>query len=306
MRPFPPERIHFSALKQIERSPAHFRAGIVEPSAGSPEMDFGSLVHALVLGGEVIVYDGKRSGGAWAAFKALVDGAPFFVFDGPHRGKAWERAKEEAAGRVIASSGDVEAAEKGRAIQKARRERGAYDAPIVTTAEMRRAERAAASVHACDDAVALLRGAHEVRLEWEVMGLACAGTLDVLGAGYVTDLKTSVSSEPGWFTKQADRLAYHAQLSWYAYGARAAGFEVRECYAVAVETRPPFAVTPMRMTPATLRDGEKRWHLWLERLASCLETDEWPAYVQTVVDLEVTEAVELIWGDEGDDGEEAA
>lgn len=306
MTDFPPQRIHFSALKRMELSPAHYRAGIVEPSGGTPQMDFGSLVHALVLGGEVITYDGDRRGSSWAAFQALVDGAPFFVFDGAHRGKAWERAKEDAAGRVIVTSADVEAASVGRAIQAARRARGAYDAPLVTSAEVRRAERAAEAVRACEPATALLVGAKEVRLEWEAMGFACAGTLDVLGAGFVTDLKTSASSEPSWFTRQADRLAYHAQLSWYAFGAREAGFDVRECYAVAVETRPPFAVTPMRVTPATLREGEKRWRLWLERLASCTEADEWPAYVQSVVDLDVTETVELVWGDEGDDNGEAA
>lgn len=296
-----PERVHFSALKRIERSPAHFRAGILEPRPSSPSMGFGTLVHALVLGGEVIVYDGERRGSSWAAFKAIVDGQDFYVYDGPRRGKAWTAAKESAGDRVIVTSEDVEVASEGRTIQGARRARGDYDAAIVTSQEVAEAERVAEAVHACEPAAALLRGAHEVRLEWETMGLPCAGTLDVLGAGFVTDLKTSASSEPGWFTRQADRLAYHAQLSWYACGARAAGFPVEECYVVAVETRAPFAVTPMRVTPATLRDGEKRWRLWMERLAGCLDVDEWPAYVQDIVELDVTERVELTWGDEDEE-----
>ncbi|MCH7890649.1 MAG: hypothetical protein IH921_04010 [Gemmatimonadetes bacterium] len=65
-------------------------------------MVFGTLVHALVLGGDVITFEGKRSGSPWASFKGLIAGEDHFVFNDPHRGKAWTVAKEEAAGRLHA------------------------------------------------------------------------------------------------------------------------------------------------------------------------------------------------------------
>jgi hypothetical protein len=301
---WPVTELHWSQLKRLELSPAHFRAQYDEPSRTSPAMTFGTLVHALVLGGDVILYDGDRKGSAWAAFKALVDGAEYFVFDGAHRGKAWQAAKEEAGDRVIVSSEDVEAAELGRAVQKARREAGQYDAVIVTPAEHDRAQRCADAVLGFEPARALLEGAHEVRLRWSEQGVACAGTLDVLGAGFVTDLKTASRAEVDWFTRQADRLGYHAQLAWYAAGARAKGFPVEDLYIVAVEPSPPFCVTPFRLTPATVRAAESRWRGLFERFLVHRESDEWPGYVQDVVDLEITEFVELEWGDE--DEEEAA
>lgn len=77
---FPPERVRFSSLKRLLTSPAHYRAGIVEPRDPSAAMQFGTLVHALVLGGgRVRVYDGERRGNAWKDWKAenaSPDGTP--------------------------------------------------------------------------------------------------------------------------------------------------------------------------------------------------------------------------------------
>lgn len=297
---FPPPELHFSDLKRMARSPAHFRAGILEPRASTPAQNFGAMVHAIVLGGDLIVFDGARSGNPWAAFKGLIAGEPHFVFDDPHRGKLWAAAKEEAAGRLIVTSVDVEAATRGR-IQAGRREQGKHPAPIVTVDERDRAQRVADAVLSSSVAEPLLVGAKECDLRWTLGDQACAGRLDVMGAHHITDLKTSASSEPDWFTRQAELMAYHAQLDWYAVGARENGFDVQECYTVVVETRAPFAVTCMRLPSATLREGATVWRAWYERFLVCQASESWPTYVQSVVDLDIAGVTELIFGSGDDD-----
>jgi len=300
---FPPDELHFSQLKRMGRSPAHFRAGILHPSASTPAQSFGSLVHVLVLGGEFVLFEGKRAGSPWAAFKGLLAGEAHFVFDEKHTGKAWTQAKEDADGRIIVTSADVEAAELGAAIQSARKAAGKYPAPIVTATERDRAQRVADVVLSDPVAAPLLVGAKEVELRWEVQGQKCAGRLDVMGAKLITDLKSSTNSEPNWFTRQAENMAYHAQMDWYAVGARENGFDPQEVYVIAVETKPPYAVTCMRLPTATLTEGAMIWRSWFERFVVCRDSNSWPAYAQCVVDLDIAGVNELVFGgaEEDDD-----
>jgi hypothetical protein len=62
--------VHFSELKQIAISPAHFRAAIEQPAEQTPAMAFGVAVHAVVFGEEYAVFDGRRWGRDWDIFKA--------------------------------------------------------------------------------------------------------------------------------------------------------------------------------------------------------------------------------------------
>lgn len=61
--------LHFSALKLIGRSPLHYRTYLESGMAETAAMARGTLVHALVLGGEFVVYDGERRGNAWKCFE---------------------------------------------------------------------------------------------------------------------------------------------------------------------------------------------------------------------------------------------
>lgn len=67
--------VRFSNLKRMALSPAHYLAALTQPREQTPAMLFGELVHALVLGGNVAVYDGERRGNAWKDFKAANEGA---------------------------------------------------------------------------------------------------------------------------------------------------------------------------------------------------------------------------------------
>lgn len=66
--------VHFSNLRWISRSPLHYITRLQMPQKQTPAMLFGSLVHALLVGGDYVVYQGDRRGGKWAEFKAANEG----------------------------------------------------------------------------------------------------------------------------------------------------------------------------------------------------------------------------------------
>ncbi len=159
-------------------------------------------------------------------------------------------------------------------------------------------------------AVELLSGIREERIEWTLAGRACAGTPDVVhlhadGSKTLVELKTSQSAAPDLFRWQSRKLAYHAQLAWYARGLEAALVHkpgpVTEQYIVAVESSPPYPVTIFKVTDALRAAGDRQWRVWFEQLLVCERTGNWPGYVECDVELD-EEEVELNW----DEDEEAA
>ena len=160
------------------------------------------------------------------------------------------------------------------------------DADILTAPEWADAEVIASAVAASPAAQDVLRGArYEVPLNWEMCGLRCTtGGIDIVGADYIADLKTAQSSEPGAFGRAAFGMSYHAQLAFYAEGARQNGLPVDRALVVAVESSAPHCVTVMRLAPELLEHGAQLCRLWLERLKACAEADEWPGYAQSPVE----------------------
>lgn len=241
--------IHFSRLRLMAKSPAHYKAADEFPREDTLAMRIGRLIHAMVLGGTYHVWDGTRRGKAWDEFEVA------------HLGEE-----------------------------------------IVTRSEVETAEPVAAAVIAHFGASALLDGDRERRVEWALAGRSCAGRLDVLGAGFITDLKTTTNAEPGWFTRHAIGMGYHAQLAWYRDGVEAAGLPMPErVYVVAVETKPPYVVTPLELTDRAIDMGRRTYRLWFERLLVCEKSDFWPGYVQGVAPFDVPEDEALFI-----DGEEVA
>lgn len=250
------EPVHFSNLKQIGVSPAHYKASYGDRPP-SPAMRMGSLIHALVLGGEYVVWpNGDRRGNAWKEFEA------------EHQGKL-----------------------------------------IVTAKEYDQAQGAAMAVLASDPAQRVLDGTEkEVPLEWEWLGRGCAGRLDAVGNGKVVELKTSSTSSPGRFSWHALRMCYHAQLAWYLRPAstmptREDGESVKDAYIIAVETAPPHAVTVFHLTDDLLACGDRICRAWMERLLVCEEHDEWPAYAQDIIPLDVPDTDDTTLVIDGEDVE---
>ena len=72
--------VRFSHLKQMARSPAHYRYALEHSRPDSAALRLGRLVDLLMFEQAApLVFDGSRRGKAWDAFKAEHDGADIFT-----------------------------------------------------------------------------------------------------------------------------------------------------------------------------------------------------------------------------------
>lgn len=172
---------------------------------------------------------------------------------------------------------------RGKEYEKFAAEHQDYE--ILTMAEYDKAMRMANAVRASKLAAPYLQGVREETLFFKWMGLDCRSTPDVRGADFVTELKTSSSSDPTRFIWHARRMHYHAQLRFEEYACAANKYRVREHWIVCVESEAPHPVTVFRLEPEAREEGEKLLTLWAERLKNCEASGEYPSYVDCVVPL---------------------
>lgn len=246
MQPVRPVR--WSELRWMAESPAHYRAAITHHREPTAAMQLGTVVHAMVLGGDFVVWDGER-----------------------RAGKEWDRFASEHAGRTI-----------------------------IKRSEMERASAIADSIRTNRAAQEILYGAkYEVPAEWSYMGRACAtGGIDVISLDTLAELKTCATANPVRFAYHARSMGYLGQLAWYEEAARSLGFTPKRLAIIAAETKPPYAVTVMALTPNAVDYGRKTVRSLMEQLRVCEESDRWPAYCESEVPLDIEQDAELIFGDE--------
>jgi hypothetical protein len=176
-------------------------------------------------------------------------------------------------------------------------------AEILSVAEYDRARRTADAVLSDEHATSVINwGLHEVQVEWTNCGRACSSRIDVMGHDFIVDLKTTRNAQPEWFMREALKMNYHAQIAWYQ---DAANFKTKRQfpigYIVSVESTPPYPVVVMKISERALEQGQRICRLWLERLLACESANEWPGYVQHIVELDIpddTDETLIIEGEE--------
>ena len=186
----------------------------------------------------------------------LLGGAEVVVYEeGVRRGKAWDAFQAKHPGKTILIPSEAAA-----------------------VLGMRRA------VESNDTAMRLLEGVRERQITWHIGERECSGTPDVVTAGSVVELKTTRSAQPERFVRDATRLGYAAQLTWYANGLRTARLaDPQQMFIVAVESAEPFPVVVFELTRPAMEAGTKQWRAWWERLMVCEAIDHWPGYSDSIV-----------------------
>jgi hypothetical protein len=128
----------------------------------------------------------------------------------------------------------------------------------------------------------------EKRIDWTWAGRAWRSTPDAFEFRTLIELKTTRCSDPERFKWDALRMNYHVQAALYKRAIfETTGVKIRDAYLFAVESVPPFVVTPFRFSERSLEHGDMLAQRWHERFLECEQSGVWPGYVDGIAELDV-------------------
>jgi PDDEXK-like uncharacterized protein DUF3799 len=235
------EATSISRLKELRRSPLHYRHALEHPKETEP-LRLGTAAHCATLEPERF----ERQFATWA--RRTDAGAM-----APRRGQYWEEFERANAGREIITADQ--------------------DALARAIASAVRGDRNAMRY--------LETGEPEVAMTWDSKGRACKGRVDWVthqgGEPVLVGLKTARDCRPFTFGSAAAKLGYHLQWAWYfnGYAAIKDGVKPR-MVEIVVESAPPHAVVVYRIPDDVLLQGEEEFLALIETLERCERDNEWP------------------------------
>lgn len=215
MRPTPypaPGHVHFSNLRAMNLSAAHFQASITHPFKATPKMQHGTLVHTLTLGNGPDEPDALDSIEIWTGKS--------------RQGKAWEEFRSGLADHVLTPTEK----EYDRALAAAKAILADPRAREALEGEKEQAFEWSVMGRKCAGRLDVINRPKRRAVE----------------------LKTTALAQPDWFVRHALKMHYHAQLAWYVDGLELEGAtiiaaETRPPYAVEVFELTPRALEKGRM-----------------------------------------------------------
>jgi PDDEXK-like domain of unknown function (DUF3799) len=259
-------RVHWSELKEITRSAAHYKLACEEAKTPTQPIIIGAVTDSIVFGNRgYAIYPDREDEKTGKMVKAV------------RNGERWEKFRLENEGKILCIPTEYEVA------------RGAAEAVLANPI-----------------ARELLEGCEFQKvLQWSMLGLDCAagiagerGGLDAnnprgcrktKGRPYIVDLKVTSCTEPDEFERHCWRMKWHGQGAYYKNGAHESNIEAEEYILIAVEGSRPHNVTCFRVTERSLEMGDQLVSTCAERLRACDAEDFFPGYVQELVDCDVPE-----------------
>lgn len=246
----------FHHLRAAGLSGAHALLAFQGDSPDSLARRLGSGAHALLFGKPVAVWD--RPAKKNAAKIA------------PRSGEAWKAFQLEHAGK-----------------------------PMLTVAEYAAAGRIADAILNHPIAARLLFSPgiiHERSIIWSQSGRARQSTPDARDTEKLVELKTTRCAAPFRFLRDAEKMAYHAQLADQraACATENGGRPPRNVYVVAVENVAPYIVQVYELKQSALEAGEKLCQIWFDRLQLYEATDMWGGYSPSIEPWEVIAKDDLL------------
>jgi hypothetical protein len=170
-------------------------------------------------------------------------------------------------------------------------EKANADKVILNPKEYRHAKGIADAIKANDVARRVLLGPEiirEERIDWTWSDRSWRSTPDARGFRVLAELKTTRCADPEFFWRDALRMSYHVQLAIYRRAIeQTTGVKPRDIYLFAVESKPPYVVTPFKLTERSLEHGDMLAQQWHERFLKCEAENNWPGYTTGVEELDV-------------------
>jgi PDDEXK-like domain of unknown function (DUF3799) len=227
-------------LKELKRSPLHYRHRLAVPLESSP-LALGTAAHCAVL-------EPERFADQFAVWSRRSETTGTLC---PRNGKWWEAFQLENAGKTIITEDECTAALGIGAIVRADPIAGRY----------------------------LASGEPEVVLQWDAHGRACKGRIDWLthlDDPVLVGLKTTRDCRAFIFGAQAAKLDYPLQWAWYFNGYSLIKGVRPRVVEIVVESAPPHAVAVYTINEDILLKGEEEYLRLLPILAECEAAGVWP------------------------------
>lgn len=237
--------ISITRLKELKRSPLHYRHALKSPRDTGP-MRLGTAAHCAVLEPErfardFAVWSRRTSTGGMA----------------PRSGQYWDAFRAENGGKNIVTEDEFSLAMAMR------------DAVRGHPAAMRYLES----------------GDPEVSMQWLLGDRRCKGRADWLtivdGEPVIVGLKTSRDCRHFAFGSQAAKLGYHLQWCWYRDGYEVLAGRAAKVVEIVVESAAPHAVAVYVIPDDILQQGRDEYLRLLEVLDECEATNTWAGPVPT-------------------------
>lgn len=262
-----------SALKTIHAgTPAHLRLEWNTPEEPSFALQWGTLVHSLVLEPDATL----PSVAVIPETYVIPDDAK------PKKG-------DPQPGETVPWNGRARYCRDWLALQQA------AGRIVLTKDQLIELGKVAGAVARHPEAGAMLREARfrEATIVWEdARQVPCKARLDAIGSDaewkrFIVDLKTTVDASPAGFARKAWELGYHLQAAWYVDAlAESRGCGTPAFYFVAVE-KDSGLVSVHQATDAFLEAGREAYRKAMDQFAEAWHTGIWPGYDENIHALDV-------------------
>ena len=136
------------------------------------------------------------------------------------------------------------------------------------------------------------KGTAETAIVWvdAKTGLHCKMRMDrIIPGGITPDVKTTRNASRPAFRKAIADYGYAEQQAFYELGYEAAFGKLPDFCIIAVENEPPHGVAVYTIGEDTMRIARKRIRLWLNQVAHADRTNNWPAYVEAIEEIDAPE-----------------
>lgn len=241
------DRENFSKLKNLARSPAHYRQALIEPAEDTDAMKLGRVLHL-------------------ACFEPDRFRASIALWEGGRRyGKEWDAFRAKHKGRELLTQDEYQ---KCIGIQTSVRN---HPDAMQYLSRRGQAEAAVLWTHTEES----LGG----------FTLNCKGRLDFISENAIIDIKTTRDASPERFGAQAWNLKYYVQAAWYRDGLAAATGRKLSYILIAVESDAPHVAQVYRVPEQVLEMGRKEYRALACRLVQCRKENHWPGYADGELEL---------------------
>lgn len=245
------DRVNWSTLKLLGKSPAHYRANQLErDDSDTDARKRGRATH-------LAVFEPERFRASYACWTGKV-----------RRGKEWDAfAEENSDVEILTADMYQQCQEIGEAARK--------DAIAAKYLNGGRGELSVLWEYVVPDT----NGFDGYRMD-------CKGRLDfVAQCGAIVDLKTTRDASPDGFGRECAKYEYHVQAAFYRDAYAAVTGQHLPYVLVAVEVNRPYVVQVYRVHDEILALGRERYRNLLARLNVCRKESRWPGYGEAELDL---------------------